>query len=138
MSGDRTRIREVLLNLLLNIGPRPDGAVPEGASQRLVPVGHWIAQNGEALYGRVERTAERMEWGATGEWTIKGNMAYYGCHRWPGREPVIAGPQNPGAARITAGDRRDPRVRAEQKPAAAPRSVGDQPGHPRGSSCHQA
>jgi len=34
-----------------------------------------------------------MEWGATGEWTLKGNTAYYCCHRWPGRELVIAGLQ---------------------------------------------
>jgi alpha-L-fucosidase len=80
-------------NLLLNIGPRPDGTVPEEGYERLIPVGRWIAQNGEALYGQVERTAERMEWGATGEWTLKGNTAYYWCHRWPGNELVIAGLQ---------------------------------------------
>ena len=67
--------------------------MPEEGYERLIPVGRWIAQNGEALYGQVERTAERMEWGATGEWTLKGNTAYYWCHRWPGNELVIAGLQ---------------------------------------------
>ena len=66
-------------NLLLNIGPRPDGAVPEEVYERLIPVGRWIAQNGEALYGQVERTAERMEWGAAGEWTIKATRLTIGA-----------------------------------------------------------
>ncbi len=80
-------------NLLLNIGPKPDGSVPEEAYERLAPVGQWIAQNGEALYGQVERADGRMEWMPTGQFTIKGNTAYYWCSRWPGRELVIGGLQ---------------------------------------------
>ncbi len=80
-------------NLLLNIGPKPDGSVPEEAIERLIPVGQWIEKNGEALYGQVERVDGRMEWMPTGAWTIKGNTAYYWCNRWPGRELAIGGLQ---------------------------------------------
>ena len=37
--------------LLLNIGPRPDGTIPEPEEQLLLGIGGWLAQNGEAIYG---------------------------------------------------------------------------------------
>ena len=39
-------------NLLLNIGPRPDGSVPADAVEPLKAVGRWLSRNGEAAYGR--------------------------------------------------------------------------------------
>ena len=38
-------------NLLLNIGPRADGSIPEGAQQVLRSMGGWLKVNGEAIYG---------------------------------------------------------------------------------------
>ena len=79
-------------NLLLNIGPAPDGSVPPEATERLTAVGQWTAKNGEALYGQVDRAGRgRVEFMNTGKWTIKGNAAFYWCHRWPGSELVIGG-----------------------------------------------
>ena len=77
-------------NLLLNIGPVPDGSVPPQAVERLKPVGKWLAKYGEALYGRVDR-ADTLEWTFLGTWTRKGRTGYYWCTRWPGREIVIGG-----------------------------------------------
>ncbi len=37
--------------LLLNIGPRPDGTIPEGDEAILLEVGRWLWLNGEAIYG---------------------------------------------------------------------------------------
>jgi alpha-L-fucosidase len=37
-------------NLLLNIGPRADGTIPEGMQQRLLAIGAWLDINGEAIY----------------------------------------------------------------------------------------
>jgi len=78
-------------NLLLNIGPAPDGSVPQEAYERLDAVGKWIGKHGEALYGPVERVDGRMEWMPTGQWTVKGNIAYYWCNRWVGPELAIGG-----------------------------------------------
>ncbi|HEV2276110.1 MAG TPA: alpha-L-fucosidase [Acidobacteriaceae bacterium] len=38
-------------NLLLNIGPRSDGTIPEEVQQVLLGVGAWLKVNGEAIYG---------------------------------------------------------------------------------------
>jgi alpha-L-fucosidase len=38
-------------NLLLNIGPRSDGTIPETVQQVLLDVGTWLNLNGEAIYG---------------------------------------------------------------------------------------
>lgn len=38
-------------NLLMNIGPRPDGTIPEPVQQVLLEVGAWLKVNGEAIYG---------------------------------------------------------------------------------------
>jgi alpha-L-fucosidase len=37
--------------LLLNIGPRPDGTIPEPEERLLMQIGDWLAVNGEAIYG---------------------------------------------------------------------------------------
>ena len=37
--------------LLLNVGPRPDGTIPEQAQECLRGIGQWLAVNGEAIYG---------------------------------------------------------------------------------------
>lgn len=106
ISPDWRSVREVLGmlrtaaagqgNLLLNIGPAPDGSVPPEAVERLEAVGQWIAKNGEALYGKVDRAdRNRVEWMPTGQWTLKGNDAYFWCTRWPGRELVIGGIRTP-------------------------------------------
>lgn len=38
-------------NLLLNIGPKADGTIPEEASLVLLQMGDWLKTNGEAMYG---------------------------------------------------------------------------------------
>jgi alpha-L-fucosidase len=38
-------------NLLLNIGPKPDGTISDEVQQVLLAVGGWLKVNGEAIYG---------------------------------------------------------------------------------------
>jgi alpha-L-fucosidase len=38
-------------NLLLNIGPKADGTIPEQARHILLAIGQWLNLNGEAIYG---------------------------------------------------------------------------------------
>ena len=79
-------------NLLLNIGPAPDGSVPPLAYDRLLPVGKWLRAYGDAVYGKVDRVQGQLdEWLNHGAWTLKGNTAYYCTGRWVGSEIVIGG-----------------------------------------------
>ncbi|MFA6110673.1 MAG: alpha-L-fucosidase [Candidatus Latescibacterota bacterium] len=78
-------------NLLLNIGPAPDGSVPPEATERLLPVGKWLSRYGEAAYGKVDRADGCFEWGPLGQWTRKGKVGYLWCSRWPGKEIVLGG-----------------------------------------------
>lgn len=54
-SGDLIRLLIDIVskngNLLLNIGPRPDGSISEIQEDRLRDLGGWLAINGEAIYG---------------------------------------------------------------------------------------
>ena len=48
-------------NLLLGVGPKPDGSFPEEATTRLKEIGSWMARNGSALYNT--RTAKHYQEG---------------------------------------------------------------------------
>lgn len=38
-------------NLLLNVGPQPDGTLPAAALERMQALGAWLKQNGASIYG---------------------------------------------------------------------------------------
>jgi len=92
--------------LLLNIGPRPDGTIPEPEQEILLEIGRWLEVNGEAIYGsrpwviygegptQVQEGAftDTMRTPYTGEdirFTTKGNALYACLLSWPGEEAVI-------------------------------------------------
>jgi len=77
-------------NLLLNIGPAPDGSVPEEAVEPLKKVGDWLKLNGEAVYGALDRTNYRMCSGCGG-FSRKGNTVYFWCRCWPENEMGLGG-----------------------------------------------
>lgn len=52
-------------NLLLNIGPRPDGRLPEQALDRLKGIGEWLGRYGASIYGTQKGDMEPQPWGAT-------------------------------------------------------------------------
>lgn len=60
-------------NLLLNIGPQPDGNLPAAALERLKEIGAWMRLNGETLYGSA---AGPLGDGTDVVSTAKGNHVY--------------------------------------------------------------
>ena len=52
-------------NLLLNIGPRPDGQLPVEALQLLQELGEWLKVNGETIYGTRGGCVPPQPWGVT-------------------------------------------------------------------------
>ena len=60
-------------NLLMNIGPQPDGCLPEVAVQRLKEVGQWMQTYGETIYGTRGGCIAPHDWGVT---TQKGNRLF--------------------------------------------------------------
>ena len=76
-------------NLLLNIGPTPEGGVPPVCRRELLKVGQWLDKYGPAVYEATDPMVQ--EWGITGAFTCQGNTAYFHCNRWPGKELAIGG-----------------------------------------------
>lgn len=76
-------------NLLLNIGPAPDGSVPKDAIEPLEKTGQWLAENGDAVYGKLNRAGGAFgvygTFGGNGVCTAsnKGNMVYLWNWIWP-------------------------------------------------------
>ena len=60
-------------NLLLNIGPQPNGELPATALARLKEMGEWLRKYGETLYGTTAGDIPAQEWGVT---TRKGNRLF--------------------------------------------------------------
>jgi alpha-L-fucosidase len=92
--------------LLLNVGPKADGTIPEEARTLLLGIGEWLQVNGEAIYetspwviagegptrlretggfseSEIEYTAEDIRF------TINGNVLYATVLDWPDEEIVI-------------------------------------------------
>jgi len=94
--------------LLLNVGPKPDGNIPEEARDLLLEVGAWLEVNGDAIYGTSPwfiaaegptNLGEASEIGFnesnvvyTSEdirFTVKGDNLYATFLAWPEEEAVI-------------------------------------------------
>ena len=52
-------------NLLLNIGPRPDGALPAEALERLKDMGDWLRVYGDTIYDTDGGYVDEQPWGVT-------------------------------------------------------------------------
>jgi alpha-L-fucosidase len=70
-------------NLLLNVGPRADGTIPEVMQSCLRRVGEWLRVNGEAIYG--SRAWDTYKDGDV-RFTRKGNTLYAIALEWPEEE----------------------------------------------------
>jgi alpha-L-fucosidase len=74
-------------NFLLNVGPRPDGVIPEGFAERLRGVGAWLRVNGDSIYGTKAGPFAYLSYGYS---TRKQDRLYLQVFDWPadGKLPV--------------------------------------------------
>lgn len=73
-------------NLLLNIGPQPDGALPDAALERLEALGEWLRANGETIYGTEAGPVGPRSWGVT---TRRGDKVWVHVLDWPDTELFV-------------------------------------------------
>jgi len=85
-------------NLLLNIGPKGDGSVPESSIKILDEVGRWMNKYSECVYDTEifdydlqRRGNHRGDWSSHGYLTAKGNNLYFWVRRWVGETLVLSG-----------------------------------------------
>lgn len=60
-------------NLLMNIGPQPDGRLPQTALNRLKEMGEWMATYGSTIYGTRGGDVKPHDWGVS---TRKGDKLF--------------------------------------------------------------
>jgi alpha-L-fucosidase len=83
-------------NLLINVGPRADGSIPEAQAAPLRALGAWIAEHAPAIYGtRVSRGPPPQEIGSTPVKFVEGGGR---------RFAILAGPPPAGEQRLVLGD----------------------------------
>jgi alpha-L-fucosidase len=93
--GYLVRAAGVGANLLLNVGPRPDGTIQPEAASRLRSLGAWLDTHGPSIYGTRAGPVPPRAWGAT---TRRGDTVFVHVLDW--RDPTLALP--PLDARIRA------------------------------------
>ncbi len=71
-------------NLLLNVGPRSDGTIPEPSARILREAGDWLRRNGEGIYGTSRSPFSWTNWGRI---TTRGNTVY--LHIFDGTGPEL-------------------------------------------------
>jgi alpha-L-fucosidase len=74
-------------NLLLNIGPMPNGEIQEEFVSRLHAIGDWLSQYGESIYGTRGGPIPSADWGVT---THKEDKIYVHVLHW--NAPLLAIP----------------------------------------------
>ncbi len=111
-------------NYLLNIGPKPDGSIPEESVGILTKVGGWMQRNGPTIYQSEKCQPGRSNYAG---FSRKGNTLYMHVHFWPGSTVSLGGLRNKvqSAKLVSSGkdvkfDQDDFRVRFTGLPEKAP------------------
>ena len=74
-------------NMLLNVGPKPDGTIGEPEQERLNTLGQWLAVHSEAIENVSPGPVSGGTYGCS---SIKGDSVYLYVHWWHGSSITIA------------------------------------------------
>ena len=69
-------------NLLLNVGPKPDGGIPEDVIEPLKTVGAWLKINGKAVYGAKDKLGS-LNLNCVSDAIVDGEKLYIWNVIWP-------------------------------------------------------
>lgn len=75
-------------NYLLNIGPRPDGSIPQPSIDILTAVGKWMDVHADLIRNAEPCQVRHSEFA---NFTRRGNTLYIHAYFWPGNELAIGG-----------------------------------------------
>ncbi|WP_316785142.1 alpha-L-fucosidase [Pedobacter frigiditerrae] len=75
-------------NLLMNIGPKGDGAFDMADQKILTEIAKWMAVNNESIHGTTKTPLPLQPWGVS---TQKGNKLYLHVFNWPSNGKLIIG-----------------------------------------------
>ncbi|MGB2590894.1 MAG: alpha-L-fucosidase [Candidatus Acidiferrum sp.] len=75
-------------NYLLNIGPKPDGSIPEESVRVLTEVGQWMSRNSQTIHTTDRCRVSRSNYA---DFTRRGNTLYMHVYFWPGETVALAG-----------------------------------------------
>jgi alpha-L-fucosidase len=77
-------------NLLLNVGPKADGTLPQESIIRLREIGRWMKANGEAIYDTVASPMQAPPWGRiTTRYGEDTTRLYLHVFDWPAGEKLV-------------------------------------------------
>ena len=85
-------------NLLMNIGPKGDGAFDSKDLAILKGIGAWMDKNGESIYGTVASPLPLQSWGVS---TLKGNTLYLHVFNWPADNKLYVGGLQSGFSKLS-------------------------------------
>jgi len=87
-------------NLLLNIGPRGDGSIPEASKDIVRKVGQWLRNGGREAITDIEpmplspmmpQPGDRGDWDSSCRFTCAGNNLFCTLEYWPGNKYILSG-----------------------------------------------
>ncbi len=90
-------------NLLLNVGPQPNGEIPAAALERFKAIGQWLGKYGETFYATEAGDFKEQPWGTS---TRKGDKLY--VHVFDPKATEITVPTAAKVKKAVAFDTREP------------------------------